>query len=43
MGFGIREIVFLEGGTIGGNIRKEVEEKSGREIVNARNFKSLVP
>lgn len=33
--------VALEGGTVAGNARKEIEEKTGKKIVSDKNFKRL--
>lgn len=33
--------VAKEGGTIAGNARKQIEQRSGRKVINKNNFKSL--
>lgn len=40
-GFEENEDAAIEGGTIAGNARKELEKKSGRKVVTRENFKSL--
>lgn len=40
-GFPQNKKVALEGGTIAGNARKELEKKSGRKVVSGQNYKSL--
>jgi hypothetical protein len=40
-GFPQNEKAAVEGGTIAGNARKELETKSGKKVVTSNNFKSL--
>lgn len=40
-GFPENEKAAIEGGTVAGNARKELEKKSGRKVVTNRNYKSL--
>ncbi len=40
-GFPQNERAALEGGTVAGNARKELEKKSGRKVVTRQNFKAL--
>lgn len=40
-GFPENEKVAIEGGTVAGNARKELEKKSGRKVVTSQNYKSL--
>ena len=40
-GFPQNERAAIEGGTVAGNARKELETKSGRKVVTSDNFKSL--
>ncbi len=40
-GFPENEKVAVEGGTVAGNARKELENKSGRKVITNRNYKSL--
>ena len=41
-GFEQSRVIAKQGGTIAGNTRKEIEEKSGRKIVTSKNQKSLI-
>ena len=40
-GFPQNEKAAIEGGTVAGNARKELEKKSGQKVVSRRNFKAL--
>jgi prophage antirepressor-like protein len=40
-GFPQNEQAAIEGGTVAGNARKELEKKSGRNVVTSQNYKSL--
>ncbi len=40
-GFPENENAAIEGGTVAGNARKELEKKSGRKVVTAKNYKLL--
>jgi DNA-damage-inducible protein D len=40
-GFPQNEKAAIEGGTVAGNARKELEKRSGRKVVTRKNFKSL--
>jgi DNA-damage-inducible protein D len=40
-GFPQNEKAAIEGGTVAGNARKELEKKSGRKVVTTQNFKAL--
>ena len=40
-GFPQNEQAAVEGGTVAGNARKELEKKSGRKVVTSQNYKSL--
>ncbi len=40
-GFVENESAAVEGGTVAGNARKELEKKSGRKVVTSQNFKTL--
>lgn len=40
-GFPENEQAAVEGGTVAGNARKELEKKSGRQVVTSQNYKSL--
>ncbi len=40
-GFPKNEQAAIEGGTVAGNARKELEKKSGRKVVTNQNYKSL--
>ncbi len=40
-GFHQSRVVAREGGTIAGNTRKEIEEKTGQKVVTSKNYKSL--
>lgn len=40
-GFPQNERAAIEGGTVAGNARKELEKKSGRNVVTNRNYKAL--
>lgn len=40
-GFPQNKQAALEGGTVAGNARKELEKKSGRKVVTSQNYKSL--
>lgn len=40
-GFPENEKAAVEGGTVAGNARKELERKSGRKVVTSQNYKSL--
>lgn len=40
-GFKQNQIVANEGGTIAGNTRREIESKTGRKVVSAKNYRSL--
>ena len=40
-GFPQNEQAAVEGGTVAGNARKELEKKSGKKVVTRQNFKSL--
>ncbi|MFH1195767.1 MAG: Bro-N domain-containing protein [bacterium] len=40
-GFPENEKAAIEGGTVAGNARKELEKKSGRKVVTTQNYKSL--
>lgn len=40
-GFDENENAAIEGGTVAGNARKELERKSGRKVVTSENFKTL--
>jgi DNA-damage-inducible protein D len=40
-GFPQNEKAAIEGGTVAGNARKDLEKKSGRKVVTSRNFKTL--
>ena len=39
-GFPQNEQAAVEGGTVAGNARKELEKKSGRKVVTSQNYKS---
>jgi DNA-damage-inducible protein D len=41
LGFPQNETAAVEGGTVAGNARKELEKKSGRKVVTRQNFRSL--
>ncbi len=41
LGFPENEQAAVEGGTVAGNARKELEKKSGRQVVTSQNYKSL--
>lgn len=34
-------VIAKQGGTIAGNTRKEIEEKTGRRVVSSKNHKAL--
>jgi hypothetical protein len=40
-GFSKNEQAAIEGGTVAGNARKELEKKSGRKVVTSQNYKAL--
>ena len=40
-GFEQSRVIAKQGGTIAGNTRKEIEEKTGSKIVIPKNFKTL--
>lgn len=40
-GFPENEQAAVEGGTVAGNARKELEKKSGKQVVTSQNYKSL--
>jgi hypothetical protein len=40
-GFPQNEQAAVEGGTVAGNARKELEKKSGRKVVTSQNYKSI--
>jgi DNA-damage-inducible protein D len=40
-GFPENEKAAIEGGTVAGNARKELEKKSGRKVITSQNYKSL--
>jgi len=40
-GFHQSRVIARQGGTIAGNTRKEIEEKTGKKVVTAKNFKTL--
>ncbi|MEO8166982.1 MAG: Bro-N domain-containing protein [bacterium] len=40
-GFPQNEKAAIEGGTVAGNARKELEKKSGRNVITSQNYKSL--
>jgi len=40
-GFAKNEQAAIEGGTVAGNARKELEKKSGRKVVTSQNYKAL--
>lgn len=40
-GFDQSKRVAREGGTVAGNARKEIESKTGRNVITARNAKDL--
>jgi len=40
-GFAKNEQAAIEGGTVAGNARKELEKKSGRKVVTRQNYKAL--
>ncbi len=40
-GFQQSRVIAKQGGTVAGNARREIEEKSGRKIVTSKNFKKL--
>lgn len=40
-GFEQSRVIAKQGGTIAGNTRREIEEKTGRKVVSSRNQKSL--
>ena len=40
-GFPQNEKAAIEGGTVAGNARQELEKKSGRKVVGSKNFKTL--
>jgi len=40
-GFVENQIAAVEGGTIAGNARKQLEQKTGKPVVSSRNFLSL--
>lgn len=42
-GFPENEKATIEGGTVAGNARKELERKSGRKVVTNQNYKSFQP
>jgi DNA-damage-inducible protein D len=40
-GFDPNKKAAIDGGTVAGNARKDLEKKSGRKVVSAVNYKSL--
>lgn len=40
-GFPENKNAAIEGGTVAGNARKELEQKSGRKVVTNQNYKSV--
>ena len=40
-GFGHNQVAAIEGGTVAGNARRELEQKSGRRVSSRDNFKEI--
>ena len=40
-GFGHNQVAAVEGGTVAGNARRELEQKSGRRVSSRENFKEI--
>ena len=40
-GFGHNQVAAIEGGTVAGNARRELEQKSGRRVSSRENFKEI--
>ena len=41
LGFGHNKVAAIEGGTVAGNARRELERKSGRSVSSRENFKEI--
>jgi hypothetical protein len=41
LGFGHNQVAAIEGGTVAGNARQELERKSGRRVSSRENYKII--